>query len=229
MSECTNGAMRDLLPELVNGRLDAMTQLAVEAHVAECEECAEELELLRVLRPVLMRGPVIDTARIATAVLAQAPAPRARALLHRAAPWRLAIAATALLAVSAVGYAVVTRSRRAAPEVAVAPAPRAVTRDSVDSAKAQVHGTTPKVPAPRELPATAMPPHEVAALPAHAADTVTAYASAGMLDNLSGLSDDDVRTLTASLDGISSVPDAEPSTDIDPLGATLDDQASGGS
>ena len=56
MSECTNGEMRDLLPELVSGRLGAEMQLAVEAHVAECEECAEELALLRALRPVLMRG-----------------------------------------------------------------------------------------------------------------------------------------------------------------------------
>jgi len=63
--------MRDLLPELVNGRLDAELQLAVEAHVAECAECAAELTLLRGLRPALMRGPVLDTKRIAAAVRAQ--------------------------------------------------------------------------------------------------------------------------------------------------------------
>ena len=55
----------------------------------------------------------------------------------------------------------------------------------------------------------------------------SSYASTGVLDNLSGLSDDDVRTLTASLDGISSVPDADPAPDIDPLGASLDDHVSG--
>jgi hypothetical protein len=49
-----------------------------------------------------------------------------------------------------------------------------------------------------------------------------------VLDNLSDLSDDDVRTLTASLDGMSSVPDADPSAGIDPLGASLDDNSAGG-
>lgn len=228
MSECTNGEMRDLLPELVSGRLGAEMQLAVEAHVAECEECAEELALLRTLRPVLMRGPVVDTTRIAAAVRAQVPASRAREATRRAAPWRIAIAAAALLAVGAAGYAVITRNRGAAREVAVAPAPRAGARDSVDSATTREHGAAPNAPAPRRTPETTAPPHQVAVAPAHAPDSVTAYASAGVLDNLSGLSDDDVRTLTASLDGISSVPDAEPEPDIDPLGATLDDQAAGG-
>lgn len=203
MSECTNGEMRDLLPELVSGRLGAEMQFAVEAHVAECEECAEELALLRALRPVLMRGPVVDAQRIAAAVRAQAPAARAREATRRAAPWRIAIAAAALLAVSAVGYAVIARRQSATPEVAVAPAPRAGTRDSIDSRVAPPHAPATATPAP-------------------------SYASAGVLDNLSGLSDDDVRALTASLDGISSVPDAEPAPEIDPLGATLDDQSAGG-
>ena len=78
MSECTNGEMRDLLPELVNGRLDAEQQLAVEAHVAECAECAAEVTLLRSLRPALMSAPVVDTHRIAAAVRAQTAAPRQR-------------------------------------------------------------------------------------------------------------------------------------------------------
>ena len=220
MSECANGEMRDVLPELVSGHLGAEMQLAVEAHVAECEECAEELALLRTLRPVLMRGPVVDAERIAAAVRAQVPASRARAT-----PWRLAIAASALLAVSAVGYAVATRSRSAAPEVAVTPAPRAGVRDSLDSAAAPAHGTTPSTAAPRRAP-EATPPREIAVAPAPA--PVRTYASAGVLDNLSGLSDDDVRALTASLDGISSVPDADPAPDLDPLGATDDDLSAGG-
>ena len=228
MSECTNGEMRDLLPELVSGRLGAEMQLAVEAHVAECGECTEELALLRSLRPVLMGGPVVDTARIAAAVRAQVPAARAREATRRAAPWRIALAAAALLAVSAIGYAVVIRSRGAVPEFAGLPAPVAGTRDSADSAKAPAHGAPPSAPSPRRDAAPTRP-RQLAVAPSHAPDTAIAYASAGVLDNLTGLSDDDVRTLTASLDGISSVPDADPAPDIDPLGATLDDQAAGGS
>lgn len=71
MNECTNGDLRDLLPELVNGQLNAETRQRVEAHVASCGECAAELALLRSLRPALMRGPRIDARRIAAAVRAQ--------------------------------------------------------------------------------------------------------------------------------------------------------------
>jgi anti-sigma factor RsiW len=187
MSECVNGELRDLLPELVNGRLDAEAQRAVEAHVAGCEACAEELALLRALRPGLVRGPVVDAAKIATAVHAQtAQQPRHDAMHPRfATPRRLAIAAAALLAVSAIGYAVARRG---------GDAERVVMMHAHDTA------------------------HMVA----------PASAGEGVLDNLSDLSDDDVRTLTASLDGISSVPDADPSAGIDPLGASIDDNSVGG-
>jgi hypothetical protein len=49
-----------------------------------------------------------------------------------------------------------------------------------------------------------------------------------VLDNVSDLSDDDVRTLTASLDELSPVPDVDPSPGIDPLGASLEDPSAGG-
>ncbi|MEO6208758.1 MAG: zf-HC2 domain-containing protein [Gemmatimonadaceae bacterium] len=230
MSECTNGEMRDLLPELMNGRLDAMPQLAVEAHVTECEECAEELELLRALRPVLVRGPVVDAAKIAAAVRAQVPAHRGAN--RRATSRRLALAAAALLAVSAIGYAIAVRGRTVTPEVAVVHTPRGDTRDSADTAvvTAPTPAHAPVPPAPRTV-VTPAPEQRVALSPPHTVPSsiaATTVASVGMLGNLADLSEDDVRTLTASLDGISSVPDADPSPDIDPLGATIDDQSGGG-
>ena len=230
MSECTNGAMRDLLPELVNERLSAEMQLAVEAHVAECEECAAELALLRSLRPVLMREPAVDTQRIVAALRAQVPASARRGRSRSAAPWRLAIAAAALLAVSAIGYAMLTRARNVTPEVAVVHQPDS---SDIDTAK---RATTPS-PAPAPVVATSRKPlaptpqQQVAVAPPAVVPPATApsmVASAGMLDNLSDLSDDDVRTLTASLDGLSAVPDAEPAAGVDPLGASLDDQSGGG-
>jgi len=224
MSECTDGELRDLLPELVNGRLDAETQRAVEAHVAGCEECAEELALLRSLRPVLMREPEVDARKIAAAVHAQsALQPRRDAVRpHVSAPWRVAIAAAALLAVSAIGYAVVRRGS-GSEEVAVVHAGDSIPKDTA-------HGTAPApvVATPRAAPVHE-PPQQVAVTPPHgAAPGAAAAASVGVLDNLSDLSDDDVRSLTASLDGMSSVPDADASAGIDPLGATLDDNSSGG-
>lgn len=228
MSECTNGELRDLLPELVNGQLDAERMREIEAHVAACDECAEELALLRALKPALMRGPEVDARRIAAAVHAQTSAqPRRGAERARVStPLRLAIAAAALLAVSAVGYTVVRRGS-GAEEVAVVHG-----GDSMSTGTS--HGTAP-APAPAPIVATprstsvAAPTQRVAVAPPHGAATNTiASAGDGVLDNLSDLSDDDVRMLTASLDGISSVPDADPSAEIDPLGATLDDNSGGG-
>jgi anti-sigma factor RsiW len=228
MSECTNGELRDLLPELVNGQLDAETTREVEAHVASCEECAEELELLRALRPALMRGPVIDASKIAAAVHGKTSAqPLRDASRPRiATPWRVAIAAALLLAVSAIGYAVVGKGG-GPEEIAVVRQGDTIPKDSSHE----------RVPAPSPAPVVATPrsttvhepPQQVAVAPSHgAAPSLAATANDGVLDNLSDLSDDDVRTLTASIDGLSSVPDADPSAGIDPLGATLDDNSAGG-
>jgi anti-sigma factor RsiW len=223
MSECTSGELRDLLPELVNGRLEARRQRMVEAHVASCTVCADELALLRSLRPALARGPVIDTRRIAAAVLAQTAgaAGRAPACKGVADRRRVAIAAAALLAAGALGYVAKTRGGSGSPEVAVAPA--------AESAH------TPTAAAPRSAAPPApvrLPQHEVAVVPPHATTTApsaaTSLASAGVIENLSDLSDDEVRALTASLDDISSIPNAGPSPDIDPLGASLDDPSAGG-
>jgi Putative zinc-finger len=223
MSECTNGEMRDLLPELVNGRLGAELQLAVEAHVAQCAECVSELTLLRALRPALMRGPVVDTQRIAAAVRAQTAASPQHGPARRGTSWRVAIAAAALVAVSAIGYAVVTRERTA-PEVVAVHAPDSSAGGNSTRAPMPAPVPTPVASAPKSAPALA-PPQRVAVAPAAAR---SASASGGVLDNLSDLSDDDVRTLTASLDGMSAVPDVEPAPEIDPLGASLDAKSAGG-
>jgi len=228
MSECTSGELRDLLPELVNGRLDAEMTRAVEAHVASCEECANELDLLRSLRPALVRGPVIDASKIAAAVHARTSAqPRRHASHPRiATPWRVAIAAALLLAVSAIGYAVV-RKGGGAEEVALVHGRDTIPRDT-SRETAPAPAPAPRVATPRSAPVHE-PPQQVAVTPPRGAAPIsTTTANVGVLDNLSDLSDDDVRTLTASIDGLSSVPDADPSAGIDPLGATLDDNSGGG-
>lgn len=214
MSDCTNGQLRDLLPELMHGTLDAETQRAVEAHVAACPECAEELALLRALRPALSRGPTVDVQRIAAAVNARTT--RAPLRSRWRAPFRIAIAAAALLAVGGIGYAIAMRGRITAPEHTAirAPAPE-----------------KPDTTAPLVAPIST-PPRQVAIAPPHVASPIahplSTVANAGVLDNLSDLTDDDLRALTASLDGLSGLPDADPAPVIDPLGASTDDNSAGG-
>jgi hypothetical protein len=224
MTECTNGELRDLLPELVNGRLDAEMRQRVEGHVASCEVCANELALLRSVRPALMRAPAIDAERIAAAVRAQTAAGASSASTRAgiARRWKLAIAAAALLAAGALGY--VTRVHRGpgTPEVAVAPTPPGGASDT----------GTPLQKAPETAHAPMAAPPQVAVAPPRVAaptpSAPTSLASTAALDNVSDLSDDEVRTLTASLDKLSAVPDADPSPGIDPLGASLEDLSAGG-
>jgi anti-sigma factor RsiW len=69
--ECGDEAMRDALPALDYGRLDAGRRRAVEAHLAGCVACVEELALLRGARGALSAGvPAIDVDRLAAAVAA---------------------------------------------------------------------------------------------------------------------------------------------------------------
>lgn len=225
MSECTNGELRDLLPELVNGRLDAAMRDAVETHVASCTECADELALLRSLRPALMREPAIDTPRIAAAVRARTagganlPSTR-RGISTR---WRLAVAAATLLAVSALGY-MMRNHRTSAEEVAGVSTTQSGTRDT----GYQLSPTPESLHAPKITPPGSATVHPTTQQNAATPAAPSSLASTGVLDNVSDLSDDDVRTLTASLDRLSSIPDADPSPDIDPLGATLEDLTAGG-
>jgi anti-sigma factor RsiW len=95
MSECSNAETRDLLPELLHGRLPADARARVEAHVAGCVSCDAELALLRGIRSAAAATPLIDVGRVAAAV----PAYRARpmwARLAHAPAFRIA-AAIALL------------------------------------------------------------------------------------------------------------------------------------
>jgi anti-sigma factor RsiW len=93
MNDCPNADVRDLLPDLVHGRLDAESRAAVEAHVAACADCRAELALLRDLRASLRRTPQLDLAAIASAVPAY-HAPRRPSWVG----WRTAAAITMLVA-----------------------------------------------------------------------------------------------------------------------------------
>ena len=66
MTDCPNVAMRELLPELLHDALSATDRVAVEAHLASCEDCAAELALLRAAQRTMagVRVPAFDTAAI---------------------------------------------------------------------------------------------------------------------------------------------------------------------
>jgi anti-sigma factor RsiW len=127
MIECSNGEIRDQLPDFIHGRLRASDREAVAAHVTICVACTREVALLRELRGALAVAPAVDLARIVAAL----PRPRA---VGRAAPrfrveWRIAAAVAAV----AVGVASLTlrgpTSREPSPEPSQRVAAREVAVD----------------------------------------------------------------------------------------------------
>jgi hypothetical protein len=53
-----------MLPDLLHGKLDADARAQVEAHVARCDSCTEELEVLRTVKSAAVFIPAIDVDRV---------------------------------------------------------------------------------------------------------------------------------------------------------------------
>jgi anti-sigma factor RsiW len=123
MFDCANVEMREMLPELAAGTVDAPTRARLEEHVAACAECASELETLRLVRAAFAGAPAIDASRVVAAL----PKPPARVAPGREAKvihwldWRIAAALTTIT----VGGLSVAMSQRTQPTAAEPP------RDSV--------------------------------------------------------------------------------------------------
>jgi hypothetical protein len=170
MFDCANVEMRELLPELVAGLLDARTRARVEEHVAVCAECASELETLRLVRAAFASAPAID-ARWVVAALPKSssvgrPTSRAARPVKRWLDWRIAAALTTItigglsLAVSqrlrSPGNIVPQDSVVVAPPVAVAiDTPASVVPPVAPRTRTDPTGTTPGAVTPRDRGAKA--------------------------------------------------------------------------
>ena len=209
MNDCPNADVRDLLPDLVHGRLDAETRATVEAHMAGCADCRAELALLRDLRGSLRRTPRLDLAAIAAAV------PAYRAPVRRSwVGWRTAAAITMLVA---GGSSVALLQRNVAPHVdsdsvasvpvssVPAPVSAPVATPSTIPGSAPVQTPLPEKPAPvvSQPPIIAAP---VARVPD--SDGRELAMGGGSLNDLSD------RELTSLLKDIESL-DAVPSVEVD--------------
>lgn len=93
MIDCPNADVRDLLPDLLNGRLEAAARERVEAHLAGCAECRAELALLGDVSVTTRWTPALDVG----AIVAALPAYRAPAR-RRWVGWKVAAAITVVAA-----------------------------------------------------------------------------------------------------------------------------------
>ena len=83
MNDCSNAEIRDRLPDLLHERLDASARATVAAHVADCADCREELELLRDVRAALAAQTPRDRHRRRRAARFPQPPPRSAGPIRR--------------------------------------------------------------------------------------------------------------------------------------------------
>ena len=60
MNKCIDTEIQELLPDLLHGSLDGQSRGRAEAHLAGCESCQEDLEVLRTVRGAAVFAPTID-------------------------------------------------------------------------------------------------------------------------------------------------------------------------
>ncbi|MFI5232823.1 MAG: zf-HC2 domain-containing protein [Gemmatimonadales bacterium] len=198
MNDCPNGTMRDLLPAFVHGVLADADRAAVAAHVAGCEECAAEIELIRTASRAFA-APEIDVGRIVGAL---PRAPRRRAQPTFAGRAQRVAAAIAIVAIGAYSVVTIRDSRRTGVRPAASP-------------PGSNAGTTPVAAAPPRVTAPVIdsPAHE-APRPASAVPSRPAMSFGG---GLSDLSDEQLDTLLGELDDLDALPSVEPETHLTPI------------
>ena len=197
MSDCDDVTSRDLLPDLMHDRLAPLVRASVEAHVAACADCAAELELLRAARASYARVPAIDTSRIAAAVMRETRRRPTRSVWQRPS-WRIA-AAISIISIGGLSVAVARRGvddggRRDSTMVAGA-------RDTGSGVVASA--STPAESTGADDRARS----DTATLAPGMAATPVRLTFGG---ELTDLSDDDLRTLIASVDRVEAAPAEEP-------------------
>ncbi|MDQ6636118.1 MAG: zf-HC2 domain-containing protein [Gemmatimonadota bacterium] len=197
MTDCPNGALRDLLPDLVHGRLSPAARRELEAHVSSCADCAAELALLRGLRASMARAPRVDPARISAAI------PTYRAPVRRSwGGWRAA-AAIAAIVVGGGSVAVVRQIGGRGPV-------------AVQSVAASTHSEAPVAPGaspPPPVPAAQSAERAPRAVPAAARELAMTNGAA------SDLSERELQTLLKDIESIDAVPsvDVENAVPVSPI------------
>ena len=206
MDDCPNADVRDLLPDLVHGRLDATTRAMVETHIASCADCRAELALLRDLRGSFQGTPRIDLGAIAAAL----PAYRGGSARRSWVGWRAAAAITVLVA---GGSSVALLQRNVAPVVK-----HIDTVATASVAPVAAAATTPVAPSIVGAPVVATVPDKVTSAPAITPPVQVAATAEGQGRELAmgggSFGDLSDRELASLLKDIGSL-DAVPTVDVD--------------
>jgi anti-sigma factor RsiW len=112
MNKCTELELQEMLPDLLHGKLDADHRAKVEAHVAACAECTEELHMLRTVKSSAVFVPVIDVDRVARNIPPYRGVAPAREVPARSRAVAWLVAASLVLVVAGGGSVLVQQRQR---------------------------------------------------------------------------------------------------------------------
>ena len=202
MNDCVMTEVRDALPDLLHGRLSELDTVTMTAHVESCPECRAELALLRELRLSAPLAPPMDAVRIASALPPYGGGATMRNLPaqpHKKTVFRFAVLAASVVLAVAIGSVAITNLR-----------------NSSDNSVSRVAASTAELPAPTSVPAVTVTPAPATVESAKAPTQVAAkpmetqVASLSFVGGTQDLSEAELETLLAELDGMETIPAAEP-------------------
>ena len=222
MNDCSNAEIRDQLPDLLHDRLAVSVRDVVVAHVADCVDCREELELLRGVHVMLVtQTPRVNVSQIVAALPkpaavrstpVQAPARRMMRM-----DWRIAAAVT-FLAVGGSSVALLNRaptvdrafadSGLAVPATAT-PAAVADVAAAVTAAPSSAPVVDSQVVASATAPSSATVGSQLDGASDAVAD-VQAAADVSPGGRLAGLTEEQLKALLGDIGELPAVPVTEP-------------------
>ena len=193
MNKCTELDIQEMLPDLLHGTLGADARARVEAHIASCEDCAEELQVLRTVKSAAVFIPAIDVDQVVRQIPPYREIVPAREVpaRSRAVAW---LVAASLAMVVAGGGSILMQQRQSAPRVVTfdgggraVPAP--------DLAKDSLGPVVVRGGVPLQSRISIEPPQ------AHALALAT---------SVDGLSDNNLRQLMNDMNSFDALPASEP-------------------
>ena len=193
MNRCSDSDIRELLPDLLHGTLAADARARVEAHVATCGECGEELGVLRTVKTAAVFAPRIDVDR----VVRQIPPYRTivpvteRPVRTRVVSWL--VAATMAIVVIGGGSLILMKPKVVNDPRAVASTQRPPAQNPTESTP--VNSRIPAAGATGRTAVVSAPPHPRAL---------------ALAANVDDLSDGDLRQLMNDMNRFDALPASEP-------------------
>jgi anti-sigma factor RsiW len=219
--------MRESLPDLIHGNLEPAKLAQVEAHVASCDACAAELELLRAVVASMPPVPAIDVQRIVAGLPVAA---KQGLLLHRGTGDAVAAPVATAKRSQSVWSRPILRVAAAAVIVAAGGLSLLVGRDVLNPHRQVAQNTRPvavtSTPVAAQVSEPAITPDVTPLAESSSRAATTSGGGVGLLiSEVQQLSDEHLVALLSEMESIDPLPAAEPET-LEPAIAESD---SGGS